>query len=126
MSSQRTLIPIYTTKGDLGAFLVYPYLYNSQGEWIGWVGADKKVYSVYGHYVGWLTDDPRILRKRADTIGVDSRVPPPPPAPLKPPAKVPLPRMMPELPFGVLDVLEENPDLLPCRDFGEMRQDVDY
>ncbi len=125
MSSQRTLVPIYTSKGDLGAFLVYPYLFNSQGEWIGWVEADRNVYSVHGNYVGWLSGDPRILRKRSDSIGEERHAPPPPPGPFKPPVKVPLPRMMPVLMYGVLDVLEECPDLLPCQDFGEMRQDME-
>jgi hypothetical protein len=127
MSTRRTLIPIYTTRGDLGAFLIYPYLYNYQGEWIGWVTPDRRVYSVHGQYVGWLSEDPRILRKRSETEAYEEArhtIPAPPP-PIHPPSRVALPKMMPELPYGVLDVLEERPELLPSPDFGELRQDMD-
>src|SRR6266511_2009852 len=64
-SGQRSLIPVYTTKGDAEAFLSYPYLFNHNGEWIGWVTPSREVYSVLGQYVGTLTSDPRIVRKRA-------------------------------------------------------------
>jgi hypothetical protein len=57
--TQRSVIPIYTSRGDAEAFLVYPYLYNRSGEWIGWVTADRQVYSVLGFYVGDLTAEPR-------------------------------------------------------------------
>jgi hypothetical protein len=33
--------------------------------------------------------------------------------------------MMPELPIGVYDVIEERPDLLPAVDFGDLRDDMD-
>jgi hypothetical protein len=33
--------------------------------------------------------------------------------------------MMPELPFGIYDVLEEAPDYLPTFDFGDLRDDMD-
>jgi hypothetical protein len=33
--------------------------------------------------------------------------------------------MMPELKQGVIDVLEDDPDLLPSMDFGELRDDLD-
>ena len=39
------LLPIYTSRGDVGAFLYFPYILNLQGEWIGWVSDDKKVFS---------------------------------------------------------------------------------
>ena len=59
------LIPIYTTQGDVAGYLQYPYLFNRQGEWIGWVNAERQVYSVHGHYVGWVTDEPRVIRKQS-------------------------------------------------------------
>jgi hypothetical protein len=125
MSTHLPLIPIYTTRGDLGAFLAYPYLYNPLGEWIGWVTQDRDVYSVYGGYVGWLGRGPRILRKPADGYG-KARLPvPQPPGQILPPANVPLSPMMPELPMGIIDVLDEDPDLLPCLDFGEERVDME-
>jgi hypothetical protein len=125
MTTPRVLIPIYTTHGDLGAFLIYPYLYNSQGEWIGWICADKRVFSVHGHYVGWLSEDPRILRRRSEGYEVPRRRPPSPPPPIQPPTRIPLARLMPELAYGIEDVLEDRPELLPAPDFGELRQDMD-
>jgi hypothetical protein len=69
MSANRQLIPIYTSRGDMEAYLAYPYIYNKQGEWVGWVSPERKIYSVHGHYVGWLADGPRILRKLAEGFG---------------------------------------------------------
>jgi hypothetical protein len=125
MVSQRPLIPIYTTRGDLGAFLAYPYLYSSVGEWIGWVNKEREVYSVYGEYVGWLGSGPRILRKRADSHGRGIRSIQYQSPSITPPARVPLPPLMPELPMEIIDVLDDAPDLLPTLDFGEQRLDLE-
>jgi len=119
------IIPIYTTRGDVGAFLSYPYIYNREGEWIGWVNVKKQVYSVHGHYVGWLSTDPRILRKQSSGYLKPLNNPPPHPNPITPPANVPLAPMLAELPIGVNDVLEERPDLMPAVDFGDLRDDMD-
>ena len=119
------IVVIYTTRGDAGAFLVYPYIYNRQGEYIGWVNARRQVYSVHGHYVGWVSDEPRILRKSSSTYLKPLEAAPPQPGPLNPPASVPLPPMMPELAFGICDVLEDFPEYLPAVDFGDLRQDMD-
>ena len=51
---------------------MYPYLYNTQGEWIGWVTPQREVYSILGVFVGRLSNDPRILGKRVEVIGEDS------------------------------------------------------
>ena len=61
---KRRPIPIYTTPGDWSALLIFPYLYNTLGEWIGWVTADREVFDINGIYVGWLTEEPRILTRR--------------------------------------------------------------
>ncbi len=114
--NNRLPIPIYTTSGDTGGFLVYPYVYNLGGDWIGWVTRKKKVYSVYGKYVGWLSDDPRILRKRTQDYRHPDLTPPPGPPRFLIPATVPLPPLMPELSFSTVDVLEERPELLPTTD----------
>jgi hypothetical protein len=119
------LIVIYTTSGDIGAYLLYPYLYNKQGEWMGWVTPNRQVYSVHGHYVGWLSDDPRILRKQSSGYFKPRLSPPPRPEPIVPPASVPLPILMPEVPIGSFDVLEEAPEFLPSIDFGDLREDMD-
>ena len=91
MGKKRRIFPIYTSRGDLGAYLMYPYLYNLQGEWIGWVTMNREVYSVLGTYIGWLSDDPRILRNRADDFSKPRMDPPKPPQRIRVPATVPLP-----------------------------------
>ncbi len=125
MAAQTHLIPIYTTRGDLGAFLGYPYIFSPSGEWIGWVMADRRVYSVHGHYVGEIGDGPRILRRRSLDFSHPHRQPPERPSPVRPPQRVPLPLQMSELTFSMMDVLEEQPELLPSIDSGEYREDMD-
>lgn len=125
-NTQPTLIPIYTTKGDADAFLVYPYLFNRIGEWIGFVTSKKEVYSVIGYYVGTLTNDPRIVRKRATgTLKARIKPPPQPPQKIYPPATVPLPPMMGDLSHSLVDVLLDEPDRLHTLDSGEKREDLD-
>ena len=119
-------IPIYTTKGDYEAFMKYPMIFNLSGEWIGFVTANREVYDVRGTYVGWLSDDPRILRKRSYNFDKPKLTPPPQPNGRAPvPARAPLPPMMAELSYDTIDVLQEDPDLLPTPDFGEFRDDMD-
>jgi len=125
MAENVRLIAIYTTNGDVGGFLRFPHLFNRQGEWIGWVTPERQVYSVHGHYVGYLSDDPRILRKQSSGYLKPRRSPPPPQKSINPPATVPLAPMMPELPIGVYDVLEDREDMLPAIDFGDLRDDMD-
>jgi hypothetical protein len=125
MTPRLNIIPIYTTRGEVGALLRYPYIFNRQGEWIGWVTNDRQVYSVHGHYVGFLTNDPRILRKESSGLLQPSLDPPPHPENIHPPANFPLAPMMAELAMGIHDVLEEAPDLLPTVDWGEFHEDMD-
>ncbi len=126
MSNHQRIIPIYTTRGDTEAYLVYPYIYNRRGEWIGWITHDRQVFSVHGHYVGWLADGPRILRKLAQAYGrAQVNIDSPTSQVISLPASTPLAPMMSELPFGTVDVLEEAPDLMPPIDFGELREDMD-
>lgn len=126
MKIDRQLVPIYTSRGELEAYLAYPYIYNKQGEWIGWINHERKVYSVHGHYVGWLAEGPRILRKLAEGYGhkpISIQVPDE--RKIITPAHSPLAPLMSELVFGTIDVLLEQPDLLPSVDFGELREDMD-
>jgi hypothetical protein len=125
MSSSTHIIPIYTTRGDIGAFLAYPYILNRVGEWIGWVTSERRVYSVHGHYVGYLDKGPRILRKTSESSAYPKRVPPKRPHAILLPASVPLAPMLPELMYGTVDVLEEAPELMPALDTGELREDMD-
>ncbi len=120
------IIPVYTSHGDVGAYLVYPNLHNLQGEWIGWVTSQREVYSVHGQYVGYLTNEPRILRKAADAYDRPRRKPPEKPTTIRPPANAPLAPLMAELNYGTIDVLKDMPDLLPPIDFGDLREDLDY
>jgi len=124
-SPARKLIPIYTSRGDAEAFLLYPYLFSRSGEWVGFVTPKREVYSVLGYYVGFLTDDPRILRKRATSTLKPRLKPPPSPGKVSPPATVPLPSMMRELTHGQVDVLLDEPERLHPVDSGEFREDLD-
>jgi hypothetical protein len=122
-----SLIPIYNSKGDAEAFLEYPYIFNRNGEWVGFITPKREVYSVLGYYVGFLTNDPRILRKRA-TATLRGRVTgvsiPAAPARLYPPAVVPLAPLMSELSGSLIDVLLDEPERLHPLDVGELREDM--
>jgi hypothetical protein len=119
------VIPIYNSKGDWPALMVFPYVYSPVGEYVGWVTKDRQVYDVDGLYVGWLTEEPRILRKRTYDAPPARRPPPVPSAKILPPATVPLPPMMAEIPFELIDVLLEEPERLHTMDHGELKEDMD-
>jgi len=121
---QTGLIPIYTTNGDAEAFLLYPYLFNRNGDWIGFITQQKEVYSVLGNYVGSLTSEPRIVNKRTTSTLRPRLKPPPRPQKVYPPAIIPLPPMMAELSHSVIDVLQDAPERLHTTDTGEQRQDM--
>ena len=124
--NQRRIIPIYNSRGEADAFLVFPYLFNRSGEWIGWVTPQREVYSVMGFHVGMLTNDPRIVRKRAADDSLWPHLKPPPaPGKISPPATVPLAPLMKELTFSLIDVLAEEPERLHTLDSGELREDLD-
>jgi hypothetical protein len=123
--SGRKFIPIYTSRGDWAAFMIFPHLFNTLGEWVGWLTSDRQVYDTDGLYVGWLTDEPRILRKRTYDQTPPAKPPPSPPGKMRPLATVPLPPMMAELPYDLVDVLEDQPERLHTSDTGELKQDMD-
>lgn len=117
--------PIYTTKGDWVALLVNGYLYNTRGEWIGWVDRESNVYAIDGAYVGWLARDFRVLRKRAMGEFVPHKPPPrTPPLKIELPVSVPLPPMMAELSYDTKDVFDEMPERLSPIDFDKAK-DID-
>ena len=118
-------IPIYTSRGDAEAFLAYPYLYNRNGEWIGWVTPKREVYSVLGDYVGELTPEPRILRRRVIDPPKTKLRPPEPPQKMSLPTTVRLAPLMAELSFSLIDVLLDEPERLHTSDSGDLRQDVE-
>lgn len=119
------IIPIYTTKGDAEAFLVYPHIYNRLGEWVGWITPEKEIYSVLGFYVGFLAKGPRILRKRTIEVATVRKRPPKKPPKINPPATIPLAPMMPELNHSEIDVFLYAPEKLHTADSGEFREDLD-
>lgn len=123
-SQQPRIIPIYTSRGDVGAYLTFPYLYNIQGEWIGWITKDRQVYSVLGNYVGILTNDPRIIRHESDTERPKLK-PPPHPGRLKAPPSVPLAPMMSDIVIGFTDVLLNDTGRLHTIDHGELMDDME-
>ncbi|HET6596875.1 MAG TPA: hypothetical protein VFG81_14720 [Anaerolineales bacterium] len=123
--SQQRIIPVYSSRGEVEAFLVFPYLFNRSGEWIGWVTVQREVYSVLGAYVGFLTDDPRIVRRRSEgdmrpRLKVSS-----PPGRLNTPATIPLAPLLSDLTHSLVDVLVEEPERLHTLDSGELREDID-
>jgi hypothetical protein len=124
-SSARKPVPIYTSKGDVEAFLVYPYIYNRIGDWIGFVTPKREVYSVLGYYVGIFSDDFRIIGRRASNTLKPRLKPPPIPGKVYPPATVPLAPLMRDLSFGQIDILLDEPDRLHPLDSGEFREDMD-
>ena len=123
--TQRRIIPIYTSRGEAEAFLVFPYLFNRNGEWSGWITPKREVYSVLGYYVGTLTDDARIVRKRADDEDKPRLQPPKSPGKITTPATVPLAPLMRDLPHSLVDILQDEPERLHTLDSGELRQDLD-
>ena len=125
MAKKWRIIPIYTTSGDVGAYLVYPFIFNTLGEWVGWVTKKRHVYSVMGTYVGWLSDDPRILRKRGYDYSKPRLDPPPHPGRIQVPASVPLPPLMPEVTYSTVDVLEEEDYKLRPIDSHELKEDIE-
>lgn len=121
----QRIIPIYSSRGETEAFLVFPYLFNRGGEWIGLVTPQREVYSALGSYVGFLTNDPRIVRKRADDTFKPRLKMPARPGRIAIPAVTPLAPLLQELTHSLVDVLVEEPERLHTLDSGELREDMD-
>jgi hypothetical protein len=123
--AQHRIIPIYSSRGEVEAFLVFPYLFNRSGEWIGYVTPQREVYSVMGYYVGFLTNDPRIVRRRSeDELRPHLKVSPPP-GRLSIPSHIPLAPLMSDLTHSFVDIFVEEPERLHTIDSGELREDMD-
>jgi hypothetical protein len=123
--NQPRIIPIYASNGEAEAFLLFPYLFNRTGEWIGFVTPKREVYSVMGNYVGTLTNDPRITRRRTEDELKPRVQPPPKPGKISTPSSIPLAPMMSDLPLSLIDVLQDEPERLHTQDSGELREDMD-
>ena len=122
--SQQRIIPIYSSRGEAEAYLVFPFLFNRSGEWIGLVTPQREVYSVLGSYVGFLTNDPRIVRKLSDDAIKPRLKMPPHPGRIPLPANTPLAPMMSDLPPSLVDILVDEPERLHTIDSGELREDM--
>ena len=118
------IIPIYTSRGDAEAFLVFPFLFNRNGEWIGYISNQRDVFSVLGYYVGTITNDPRIIRRKSEEPKPRMK-PPKSPGVIRLSATIPLPKMMSDLTPEFYDVLQDDPDLLHALDAGDLRPDMD-
>jgi len=125
VQNQTRLIPIFSSRGETDAFLVYPNLFNRSGEWIGFVTSQRDVFSVLGVYVGTLTNEPRIIRKRATNALKPRLTPPPHPGRISVPATVPLAPLLSDLTHSLIDVLADEPERLHTIDSGEFREDMD-
>ena len=93
------------------------YLYDTRGEWIaclvrkeGEGKQGKEIYTRDGMYVGFLSDDGRVLRERSRNQRPLRPVPAAIPK-ITPPSSVPLPPLFAELPWNLVDVFEEEPEV---------------
>jgi len=119
-------VPLYTTRGDWAGMYIDGYLYNPQGEWIGWVNPGGVVFSVVGEYIGTLSKDFRVLRKRDIVETIPRRAPPTRPAlKIRMPSSVPLAPLMAELTYDTIDVFEEMPERLHTIDADPSAKDID-
>ena len=101
--------PIYSTSGEWVALLHEGHLYDTYGEWIAWLDGEE-VYTRDGEYAGFISDDARILRERVRKQP-PLRAIPTAPAKVRPPAHAPLAPLFAELPWKLVDVFEEEPEI---------------
>lgn len=114
---------IFDTRGDWQATKIGEHLFNTRGEYIGFVEAGE-VYKRDGEWIGRLSRDGRILRKRSERRRPFHPHPPAePPRPERLPPRAPLPPMMAELDFSTVDVLDEEPDIF--KRISDLRPDMD-
>lgn len=114
---------IYDTRGDWHATRIGDFLFNTRGEYVGFV-ENGEVYKADGEWIGRLSRDGRILRKRSEhRRPFHPRPPAPPPRPERLPARAPLPPLMAELDFSTVDVLDEEPEIF--KRISDLRPDMD-
>jgi hypothetical protein len=114
---------IYDTHGDWQATKFGNYLFDTRGEYVGYLQGED-VYKRDGEWIGRLSKDGRILRKRTELRReLQSSPPKEPPRPERLPSRAPLPPMMAELSYSIVDVLEEEPDIF--KKISDLRPDMD-
>ncbi|MBW4435785.1 MAG: hypothetical protein KME04_01530 [Pleurocapsa minor GSE-CHR-MK-17-07R] len=104
---------VFDTPGDWHAVVLHHYIFDSRGEYIGFVmGEQHDVFTASGEWIGNLYPDGRIIRKRGTPRPpLLKQLPPKPPKPANFPARAPLPPQNGELGFDKLDVLDEDPEV---------------
>jgi hypothetical protein len=115
---------IYNTAGDWQATVIGPYIFDSRGEYVGFLEG-RSAYTRDGEWVGDLAKDGRILRKRAGKKRPLHPNPLPRPA-VKPsnlPGRAPLPPQNAEISYDMIDVLEEDPEVF--KRLSDRRPDMD-
>lgn len=114
---------IFDTRGDWQATKFGNFFWNTRGEYIGYLEGED-VYKRDGEWIGRLSKDGRILRKRSEQRHeLHTNPPKEPPKPEKLPPRAPLPPMMAELNYSIVDVLEEEPDIF--KKISDLRPDMD-
>jgi hypothetical protein len=114
---------IYDTHGDWQATRIGRFIFSSRGEYVGYAEGED-VYKQDGEWLGRLSKDGRILRKRTERrSSLHPNPPAKPPKPTNLPARAPLPPMMAELTYSIVDVLEEDPDIF--KRISDLRPDIE-
>ena len=83
---------IYRSNGDYFGFILNGYLFDTDGEYLGWVEDDDSVWRKDGEYFGWLTGENYILHnpKQIKPLARTPKIPPmPPDPPMAPPPRMP-------------------------------------
>lgn len=113
--------PIYRSDGEWVAVYAKGFLFNVDGECLGFTRG-REVYDMGGRYLGFLSDDRRLLRQRRPPAKEPLQPPPRPPRP-RIPSSMPLPPMLRALPYGYIDLFEEFADRLTF--ISETRPDME-
>jgi hypothetical protein len=100
---------IYRSDGEWVAVLFEDNLFDTTGDWIGWLDG-RDVYTLGGEYAGYISRDGRLLRRRVLPYVKRRRVPEREPA-YKHPKSVPLPPLFAELGYETVDVFEYDPNV---------------
>lgn len=104
---------IFDTHGEWHATLLNNCLWDSRGEYIGFVrGPNYDVYTAYGQWIGNLSPDGRIVRKRTHQRQPMLKIRKlRPPKPQNLPPRAPLPPLTADLGYQLVDVLEWDPEV---------------
>lgn len=115
---------IYDTRGDWFATVIGGFVYDTRGEYVGWIEQGNQVIKRDGEWLGALNKDGRILRKRSEPRRPLHPNPPvSAPKPARLPTRAPLPGLMAELPYSIIDVLDFEPEVF--KKISDLKPDMD-